>query len=148
MRAALVLALVLTGTTAQARPVVVELFTSQACSSCPPADALLTQLAKAPGILALSFNAWTDPYGLTAATDRQAWYAKIENSQDVYTPEAVVDGTQSMEGGDAGSLHDAITAAQASPAGNVPVMITGGAMVTITIGAGLTIEVLPDGLIW
>lgn len=136
-------ALVLMGTAAQARPVVVELFTSQACSSCPPADALLTQLAKSPGILALSFNvtywnspAWTDAYGLTAATDRQAWYARIENSQEVYTPEAVVDGTQSMNGADAGGLHDAIRSAQASPAGNVPVSIAGGAMITIKIGAG------------
>jgi hypothetical protein len=135
--------LVLAGTAAQARPVVVELFTSLACSSCPPADALLTRLAKAPGILALSFNVnyfnspeFADPYGLTAAVDRQAWYAKIENSQDVYTPEAVVDGTQSMDGGDPGALHDAIAAAQASPAGNVPVSVTGGAMVTISIGAG------------
>ncbi len=90
---------------AQARPVVVELFTSEACSSCPPAEALLGQLAKQPGILALAFHvtywngpAWTDQYALTGATDRQSWYAGLQNSQDVYTPEAVIDGGPGIVG--------------------------------------------------
>ena len=65
---------------AEARPVVVELFTSEACSSCPPAEALLAQLQKDPKILPLAFHvtywngpAWTDKYSLGGATDRQSF---------------------------------------------------------------------------
>ena len=92
---------------AQARPVVVEMFTSQACSDCPPADALLGKLAAQPGILALSFDvtywnsaAWNDPYALPGAATRQDWYAGLRHSTEVYTPEAVVDGTNQFVGSD------------------------------------------------
>lgn len=128
---------------AQAHPVVVEMFTSLACSSCTPADNLLASLAKNPGILPLSFNvsywnspAFTDPYALQAATDRQTWYAGLRHGLNVYTPEAVVDGTAQMVGSDRAKLTTAIAAAKASPAGNVPITITGGRLVTIKIGAG------------
>jgi hypothetical protein len=128
---------------AEARPVVVEMFTSLACSSCPPADAVLAGLAKNPGVLALSFNvtywnsaAWSDPYGLKTSTDRQAWYAGLDNSQDVYTPEAVVDGTTRLVGSDAAKLNAAIATAKAAPAGDTPITITGGNMITITVSAG------------
>ncbi len=74
---------------AQARPVVVEMFTSLACSSCTPADNLLASLAKNPGILPLSFNvtywnspAFTDPYALKGATDRQTWYAGLRHGSE------------------------------------------------------------------
>jgi hypothetical protein len=127
---------------AQARPVVVEMFTSLACSSCPPADALLGELTKNPDILPLSFNvtywnspAWSDPYALQVATARQAWYAGLSGSQDVYTPEAVVDGTAQLVGSDRGKLTAAIAAAKDSPAGDVPITVTGGPMVTIKVGA-------------
>src|SRR3546814_20046609 len=60
------------------RPVVVELFTSQGCSTCPPADALLTELADQPGVLALTFHVaywdyigWEDPFATAESTDRQ-----------------------------------------------------------------------------
>ncbi len=142
--AALVLALA--APAAQARPVLVELFTSLGCSSCPPADKLLTLQAKNPGVLALSFNitywnnaAFTDPYGLQAATARQAWYASLENTTEVYTPEAVVDGSTSLVGSDAAKLSDAIAAAAANPAGDVPVTITPGPMVKIAVAASSSI---------
>ncbi len=128
---------------ARARPVVVELFTSQACAACLPADALLASYAKNPGVLPLSLNvpywnspAWKDPDSLAAATARQAWYAAIANSQNVYTPQTIVDGTVALAGADAARLETAIAAARAAPAGNVPVSVKGGAMVRITIGMG------------
>lgn len=126
---------------AQARPVVVELFTSEACSSCPPAEALIARLQKSdPNILALSFHvnywdgpAWKDKYSLAAATDRQTWYVGLKDSQEVYTPEAVVDGTAQMVGSDKSAVTAAI--ASADTANAVPVSITGGPMLTIHIGA-------------
>ena len=82
------------------RPVVAELFTSQGCSDCPPADALLRHVnATEPGVLALDLHvtywdstAWMDPFSLRAATDLQKHYASLRGSTEVYTPEAVVDG--------------------------------------------------------
>lgn len=130
---------------AQARPVLVEMFTSQNCSSCPPADALLAKLARDKNILALSFNVtywanpyWTDPYALKAASERQFWYAGLAHSQDVYTPEAVVDGTAQLVGSDADKINAAIAAARLAPAGDVPVTLkyTPNNMVHITIGPG------------
>jgi len=128
---------------AQARPTVIELFTSEACSSCPPAEALLGQLAKQPGILALSFHvtywngpAWTDKYALTAATDRQSNYAALQHADNVYTPEAVIDGGPGIVGSDQASMTAAIAAAQASQPPSVPVTITGTTMLTIKIGDG------------
>ncbi len=146
----LVLGLGLLASPAAARPVVLEMFTSQACSSCPPADALLTQLAKDPHILALSFNvtywngpAWTDPYGLKESTARQAWYASLRNSQDVFTPEAVVDGMGALTGSDQTAVTGAIAAAQNAAAASIPITITGQNMVTIALGAGAG-----SGTIW
>lgn len=97
------------------RPVVVELFTSQACSDCPPADALLRRLQQDdPGILALDlhvtyFNGpgWTDPFSFKAITERQEWYASAHHAGEVYTPQAVIDGRTVA----VGSQREAIVAA-------------------------------------
>lgn len=146
MRARLALAALAISTApafADTKPVVVELFTSLACSSCPPADALLQRLAKQPGVLPLSFDvtywngpAYRDPYALQAATDRQSWYAALAHSDQVYTPEAVVDGTAQMVGSNAGKVGAAIAAARATANGAVPVSVSGGKMITITVQAG------------
>ncbi|MGH6990014.1 MAG: DUF1223 domain-containing protein [Stellaceae bacterium] len=79
--------------------VVVELFTSQGCSSCPPADAFLGRLAKRPDILALGFHVaywnyigWTDPYALKLAAARQRAYADRLGPSYIFTPEMVIDG--------------------------------------------------------
>src|SRR5712691_8800515 len=91
---------------ADPRPVVVELFTSQGCSSCPPADALLGELARRGDVLALGFHisywdslGWKDPLSNPASTDRQKAYARHFDGQ-VYTPQIVVDGTTEMVGSD------------------------------------------------
>lgn len=109
---------------AAARPVVVELFTSQACSDCPPADALLRRLqASQPGILALDlhvsyFNgpAWTDPFSSKATTARQNWYASLRHTTEVYTPQAVIDGGAAVIGSDRGAVLGAIAKARSTAA--------------------------------
>ena len=147
LRAAACFGLVLlwSGGPARAHPVVVELFTSQACAACPPAEALLARLAKSPDILPLSFDvtyldspAWRDSFGLQAATARQAWYAGLHGSQIVYTPQAVVDGSFAVPGSSPGALSRAIAAAKAAPAGDVLITLAriGPAMLSITIGPG------------
>src|SRR5579863_8590310 len=94
--AALVAGLALAATPARAdpRPVVVELFTSQGCSSCPPADALLRELAPRPDVLALGYHisywdrlGWKDPLSSEASTARQKAYAGRFNGGQVYTPQ-------------------------------------------------------------
>jgi hypothetical protein len=81
------------------RPVVVELFTSQGCYSCPPADRLLGALSRRRDVLALSFHVdywnylgWADPFSHRWATTRQRAYAWAMKRASVYTPQMVVDG--------------------------------------------------------
>ena len=98
---------------------VVELFTSQGCSSCPPADALLGDLAKRDGILALSrhvgywdYIGWKDPFALPANTERQRVYARRLGLPYVYTPQIVVQGATQAVGSQKGAVDRAIAAAQ------------------------------------
>jgi len=86
-------------------PVVVELFTSQGCSSCPPADDLLADLAERSDVLALSLHVdywdyigWKDPYASPVYTARQRRYAGALELRYVFTPQIVVDGRQSIVG--------------------------------------------------
>ena len=105
-------------------PVVLELFTSQGCSSCPPADALLRQLAIEDGtLLPLSFHVhywdslgWKDPFSSTANTRRQEEYAARSGDHQVYTPQLVVNGGASMVGSDEQAIRQAIRLAKAGPA--------------------------------
>jgi hypothetical protein len=130
-------------------PVVVELFTSQGCSTCPPADAYLGELASRPGIIALAFHVdywnyigWTDPFASKAATDRQRSYAKQLGLRYVYTPQMVINGT--MEG--VGSGREAITqllsdaAADKSPHVAVSVARGPGGQILVHIDGGQTAE--------
>jgi hypothetical protein len=98
-----------TGTAAaQESPVVVELFTSEGCSSCPPADAFLTDLARQRSdVLPLAYHitywnglGWKDPFSFDAATARQQHYARSLGDGQVYTPEMVVNGTHGFVGSD------------------------------------------------
>jgi hypothetical protein len=104
-------------------PVVIELFTSQGCSSCPPADRLLSKLAEAGAlggrkIAALSFHVdywdslgWADPYASSAWTARQQGYAHSLGDDRVYTPELVVAGGAGMVGSQTTKVTQAIASA-------------------------------------
>ena len=83
---------------AQSRPAVVELFTSEGCSSCPPAETYIGELAQRRDVLALAFHVdywddlgWRDRFGLPEAVQRQRAYAKSLRLASVYTPQAVID---------------------------------------------------------
>jgi hypothetical protein len=119
--AALLLAAVMPPARAAERPIVVELFTSEGCSSCPPADALLAELATRPDVLALSFHVdywdrqgWKDPFSSPQATARQRQYAWLLGLETVYTPQIVVDGTWEAVGSDRAAVAQALD--QARPA--------------------------------
>ena len=86
-------------------PVVVELFTSQSCSSCPPADKLLGKLAKTPNVIAFSCHVtywdhlnWRDTLSRKFCTERQRAYAAFMKSRQVYTPQMVVNGEHGFVG--------------------------------------------------
>jgi hypothetical protein len=101
------------------RPVVVELFTSQGCSSCPPANAYLNELARdRSDVLALAFHVtywdrlgWKDPFSMEAATERQARYGH-KFGDGSYTPEIVIDGASSHVGSRRDEVSPAIDAAK------------------------------------
>ncbi|HUC18634.1 MAG TPA: DUF1223 domain-containing protein [Acetobacteraceae bacterium] len=145
IRTAIATLILLLPAVAQARPVVVELFTSEACSSCPPADALLRQLKGTEAdLLPLDLHVtywngtgWIDPFSLSAATERQQWYASLADSSEVYTPEAVVDGRDQVIGSDRRALLSAIASLRSEAASAVPVTIAAtGDEVQITVGSG------------
>lgn len=86
-------------------PVVVELFTSQGCSSCPPADALMHELTKRDDVIALALHVdywdyigWKDEFASPAYSDRQRGYAQEGGRRSVYTPQMIVNGTTSIVG--------------------------------------------------
>lgn len=127
-----------------ASPTIVELFTSQSCSSCPPADALLAELAHSrPDILALDLHVtywdrlgWKDPYSLPAATERQNAYAGLADDNTIYTPQLVAGGLHQAIGSDRPAVLAAIAAAQADGA-SVPVRLRrDGDGLVLDAGAG------------
>jgi hypothetical protein len=113
--AAIVLTLSAPAAHAETRPVVVELFTSQGCSTCPPADVFLAELATNPRILALGFHVdywdrlgWKDPLSAPGSTARQHAYARWFGDNEVYTPQMVVDGKREFVGSDRKAILSAI----------------------------------------
>jgi hypothetical protein len=95
---------------------VLELFTSQGCSSCPPADRLVGQLANDPSLIALSvpidywdYLGWRDTLANPAHSARQRAYARGRGDGQVYTPQIVVNGAADALGSDQGSIERAIT---------------------------------------
>jgi hypothetical protein len=140
----------------QGQPVVVELFTSQGCSASPPADALLAELSRQPGIVALSLNVdywdyrgWRDTLGSADGTQRQRDYAARRGDGRVYTPQAVINGRTEMLGSDRDGLLAAIAAERGRDEGAVPVSLASGEReVRVEIGAAPSQDLQRNATIW
>jgi hypothetical protein len=134
--------------------VVIELFTSQGCSSCPPADRVLADLAREPGIVALSFPVdywdylgWKDTMASPAYSARQRAYANARGDRQVFTPQMIVNGKVSCVGSDRAQIGRSMTRAAAGRP-TLPVRIDlaeKGAMLTIEVGRG---EPSASGEVW
>lgn len=107
----------LSGAPAHAAPIaVVELFTSQGCSSCPPADAFLAELAKNPEIVALTeavdywdYLGWKDENARHEHTERQQNYARVRGDRRIYTPQMVINGRVHAVGSNRASVNNYIS---------------------------------------
>ena len=116
---------------ANATPVVVELFTSEGCSSCPPADEVLSKLDKMQPIQGVEVIAlgehvdywnrlgWTDPYSSEDFSKRQSRYSDAFNQGSVYTPQMIVDGRDEFAGGNMERARTAIAKAAQAPKANI-----------------------------
>jgi hypothetical protein len=141
------LALIVSGlAAAQTRvPVVVELFTSEGCSSCPPADTLLTQLEKHPPdpnieVIALGEHVdywnqlgWKDRFSSSAFSARQEEYGRALHLDNIYTPQMVVDGHTEVLGSDGRRAVSVIEKAAQSPRANVDVSLLGNESVRFKV---------------
>ena len=104
------------------RPVVVELFTSQGCSSCPPADEILTELAGYEDVIALALHVdywdyigWKDIFGDPRNTRRQQGYAQAAEATTIYTPQFIVGGRDHIVGAKSMALMDLVRDHMATP---------------------------------
>ncbi len=121
------------------RPVIVELFTSEGCSSCPPADEVLRRLETQPvpgvEVIPLGFHVdywdylgWRDRFSSAAHTARQTAYARAFHQNSVYTPEMVVDGRTGFVGSAEGGAVDAIRKATQQPSAPIALKAEGGSL--------------------
>lgn len=127
------------------QPVVLELFTSQGCYSCPPADRLLGELAKRRDVIALSFHVdywnylgWKDPFSRHWATARQRAYAASMRRASVYTPQAVVDGRYQAVGSNRAAVTAMIRKAHEGRSTRIEVSVKriAAGKLAITVGPG------------
>jgi hypothetical protein len=124
---------------------VIELFTSQGCSSCPAADRLLATLARKADIVAVSFpvdywdyNGWKDTLASPAFTARQKAYAAVHGDRHIYTPEAIIDGLTEAVGSNREEIERAIAATKGvEGAMTIPLrLVDTGARLLIEVAAG------------
>lgn len=144
-----------TATSADAGPrAVVELFTSQGCSSCPPADELVGQLRNDPTLVVVSlpvhywdYLGWKDTLADPRHTARQKAYSRIRGDGDVYTPQVVVNGAAHALGSDRVAIEKAVETARDRGAQlSVPVEVAvADGQVSVTVGKG---NAIPSGEIW
>ena len=122
-------------------PVVVELYQSQGCSSCPPANAALNTIADQSNVIALSFAVtywdrlgWKDIFADTAYTQRQYNYAEALGKANVYTPQMVINGTRAIIGNRPGELTRALAASK--PVSGEPKVEFKDSILTVGAGRG------------
>jgi hypothetical protein len=124
---------------------VVELFTSQGCSSCPPADKVLGELAKDPSVIALSlpidywdYLGWKDTLADSRFSARQKAYSHMRGDRDVYTPQVIVNGAAHVIGSDRARIEGAIKDTnKTDKVMSVPVtMSLSGTQLTVSVAAG------------
>lgn len=131
-------------TPASRTPVVVELFTSEGCSSCPPADAVLSRLEKQPipgvSVIALgehvdywNHGGWADPYSKREFSTRQSDYSNAFRKDSVYTPQMIVDGRTEFVGSDSDRAREAITQAARQTKAAVAVARTGDSALSVRV---------------
>jgi hypothetical protein len=101
---------------------VIELFTSQGCSSCPAADKLLGELSEDPSVIAMSlpitywdYLGWKDTLASPGHTNRQRAYSQLRGDREVYTPQAIVNGSVQVLGSDRAAIEQAIGQSQSHP---------------------------------
>jgi hypothetical protein len=131
--------------------VIVELFTSEGCSSCPPADELLKKITEQqplPGVEVVALeehvdywnhDRWTDPFSSPEFTERQVVYSHVLPKSGVYTPETIVDGYEEIEGTHPQKVVEAIQQAASTPKADVtlsPSAENGPAKVSFTVKVG------------
>jgi hypothetical protein len=123
---------------------VVELFTSQGCSSCPPADQIIGELAKDPNVIALSmpieywdYLGWKDTLADSRFSARQKAYSQMRGDRDVYTPQVIVNGSANVIGSDRAGIENAILNTQkAVGVMSVPVTMTlSGKQINVSVAA-------------
>ena len=122
---------------------VVELFTSQGCSSCPPADEIIGELAKDPNVIALSmpieywdYLGWKDTLADSRFSARQKAYSQMRGDRDVYTPQVIVNGSANVIGSDRSAIENAIQNTQKPGVMSVPVTMTlSGKQINVSVAA-------------
>ncbi|QUS37495.1 DUF1223 domain-containing protein [Tardiphaga alba] len=135
---------------------VVELFTSQGCSSCPPADKIIGDLAKDPSVIALSmpvdywdYLGWKDTLADSRFSARQKAYSQVRGDRDVYTPQAVINGATQVIGSDVGRIEDAISDTKRGPVMSVPVSVSvSGKHVHVSVAASSHAPGTAHGEVW
>lgn len=144
------LAGVANASSAASKLTVVELFTSQGCNSCPPADLFLGELAKRDGILVLSWNVeywdylgWKDTLARPGNSDRQRAYNRHLGRPGVYTPEMVIQGMYQVPGSDRAAVEDKIATAQSKEGHHLDITVD-KAPETLTVRVAANHEVAPE----
>src|SRR3954452_5919861 len=136
---------------------VVELFTSQGCSSCPPADRILGELAKDPSVIAVSlpidywdYLGWKDTLADSRFSARQKAYSQVRGDREVYTPQVVVNGSLHVVGSDLSGIENAIDVTKKSDAVmSVPIAITqAGKQINISVAASGKPGAATHGEVW
>jgi hypothetical protein len=134
---------------------VVELFTSQGCSSCPPADKVLGELAKDPDVIALSlpieywnYLGWQDTLADPRFSARQRAYSRMRGDRDIYTPQVIVNGSAQVIGSDRSSIERAIHDTEKNGVMSVPVSMTlAGKQINVSVAASKVPSVM-HGEVW